>query len=83
MSIPLRDFSVGLTETIHAALEAESAAFGKTMQVIAREILEEWAQRKHVGYTVYARRVMANGMQTEIPGLETGSDLTARKAGRR
>lgn len=79
MAIPLKDFSVGLSETIHAALEAESIAFNKTMQVIAREIMQEWADRKHVAYTVYARRVIANGNQTELPGFETGNDGIARK----
>lgn len=79
MAIPLKDFSVGLSDSIHAALEAESTAFNKTMQVIAREILQEWADRKHVAYTVYARRVIANGNQTELPGFETGNDGIARK----
>jgi len=71
VSVPLKDFSVGLSDSIHAALEAESLAFDKTMQVIAREILQEWADRKHHAYTVYARRVLSNGMQGELPGLET------------
>lgn len=79
MAIPLKDFSVGLSESIHAALEAESVAFEKTMQVIAREILQEWADRKHRAYTVYARRVMANGNQTELPGFDAGNDGIARK----
>lgn len=79
MAIPLKDFSVGLSESIHAALEAESAAFNKTMQVIAREVMQEWADRKHHAYTVYARRVIANGNQTELPGFETGNDGIARK----
>lgn len=90
MALPLKDFGVGLTESIHAALEAESAAFGKSMQVIAREVLQEWADRKHVAYTVYARRVIANGSQTELPGMDTGLDGNpagnagvARKGGRR
>lgn len=90
MSIPLKDFSVGLSDSIHAALEAESLAFDKTMQVIARGILQEWADRKHLAYTVYARRVLSNGMQGELPGLETvstgpkpGNGGTPRKAATR
>lgn len=79
MAIPLKDFSVGLSDSIHAALEAESVAFDKTMQVVAREVLQEWADRKHRAYTVYARRVIANGNQTELPGFETGNDGIARK----
>lgn len=79
MATPLKDFSVGLSDSIHAALEAESVAFDKTMQVVAREVLQEWADRKHRAYTVYARRVIANGNQTELPGFETGNDGIARK----
>lgn len=79
MSLPLKDFSVGLSDSIHAALEAESLAFDKTMQVVARGILQEWADRKHVAYTVYARRVLSNGMQGELPGLET--ELAGTKTG--
>lgn len=78
MSLPLKDFRPGITESIHAALEAESIAFGKDMQTVAREILQDWADRKHHAYTVYARRVLANGMQTELPGLETGDDGVQR-----
>lgn len=70
MAIPLKDFRLGITDSIYAALEAESAAFDKDMQVVAREILQDWADRKHRAYTVYAKRVLANGMQAELPGLE-------------
>lgn len=79
MAIPLKDFSLGLSDSIHAALEAESIAFDKTMQVVARQVLQEWADRKHRAYTVYARRVIANGNQTELPGFETEDAGIARK----
>jgi len=70
MSIPLKDFRLGISESIDAALKAESAAFDKDMQTIVREILQEWADRKHHAYTVYAKHVLANSMQTELPGIE-------------
>jgi hypothetical protein len=70
MAIPLKDFRLGISDSIAAALEAEGIAFDKDMQVVAREILQDWADRKHRAYTVYAKRVLANGMQTELPGLE-------------
>lgn len=79
MSIPLKDFGLGITDSIHAALEARSAAWGKTMQVIAREVLQDWADREHHAYSVYARRVIANGNQTELPGMETEDAGIARK----
>lgn len=78
MSAPLKDFRPGITESIHAALEAESIAFGKDMQTVAREILQDWADRKHHAYTVYAKRVLANGMQTELPGFEAADAGRAR-----
>lgn len=59
-----------ISESIDAALKAEAAAFDKDMQVVAREILQEWADRKHRAYSVYAKLVLANGMQAELPGLE-------------
>lgn len=74
-----RELDLSLPESIHAALKAKSAAFGKPMQDIAREILQEWADREHHAYTVYARLVLANGMQTELPGFETEEFGTARK----
>lgn len=78
MAIPLKDFRLGITDAIAAALEAEGVAFDKEMQVVAREVLQDWAARKHRAYTVYARRVLANGMQTELPGLETADDGRSR-----
>lgn len=79
MAKPIKDFGLAISESIHAALEAEALAFDKTMQVVAREILQEWADRKHHAYTVYAKRLMANGMQTELPGMTTEEDGTRRK----
>lgn len=82
MAKPIKDFGLAISESIHAALEAEALAFEKTMQVVAREILQEWADRKHHAYTVYAKRLMANGMQAELPGMATEDDGIRRK-GRR
>jgi hypothetical protein len=79
MALPLKDFRLGISDSIAALLEAEAAAFGKDMQTVAREILQDWADRKHHAYTVYARRVLANGMQSELPGFDTEDDGTRRK----
>lgn len=79
MAKPIKDFSLALSESIHAALEADAEAFNKTMQVVAREILQDWADRKHHAYTVYARRLRTNGIQTEFDGLETGDDGKRRE----
>jgi hypothetical protein len=82
VAIPLKDFRLGITDAIAAALEAESIAFDKDMQVVAREILQDWADRKHRAYTVYAKRVLANGMQTELPGFEV-ADAGRRRSGQK
>lgn len=82
MSTPLKDFRPGITESIHAALEAEAVAFGKDMQTVAREVLQIWADSRHRAYKIYARRVLANGMQVELPGLETEDDGRARSGAR-
>jgi hypothetical protein len=79
---PIKDFSLALSETIHAALESEAEAFDKTMQVVAREVLQDWADRKHHAFTVYARRLRTNGIQTEFDGFETGDD-GKRRGGRK
>lgn len=82
MSLPLKDFRLGISESIYAALEAHAVAYEKDMQTVAREILQLWADRQHRAYTVYAKRVLANGMQTELPGFGLEDDGTPRK-GRR
>lgn len=79
MAKPIKDFSLALSESIHAALEADGEAFGKTMQVVAREVLQDWADRKHLAYTVYAKRLRTNGVQTEFDGFVTGDDGKRRK----
>ena len=82
MSLPLKDFRPGITESIHAALEAEAVAFGTTMESVARHVLQEWADRRAHAYKVYARRVIANGAQAELPGLEL-EDAGRSRRGRR
>jgi hypothetical protein len=75
VSIPLEDFSVGLPKSVHAALKAKAEGFDKTMQIVAREVLQEWADREHRAYTLYARYVMANGTTR----ANTGRDGTGRE----
>ncbi|MGE3293849.1 MAG: hypothetical protein AB7O95_20975 [Geminicoccaceae bacterium] len=82
MTLPLKDFRPGITESIHAALEAEAVSNDTTMEAVARRVLQDWADRKAHAYKVYARRVIANGAQTELPGFETEDAGRSRK-GRR
>lgn len=74
MSTPLKDFRLGITESIDVWLDAEAAAFGKDKQTIGREILQEWAKRKAHAYKVATKRMSANGLQPEMFGEETADD---------
>jgi hypothetical protein len=82
MSVPLKDFRLGITETIDIMLDAEATAFGTDKAAIAREVLRDWAKRKAHAYKVMARRFAANGIQPELFGddtEDTGVDARGRK----
>lgn len=83
MSLPLKDFRLGISESIDIWLDAEAAAFGKDKQTVAREVLSDWAKRKAHAYKVAARRLTANGLQPELDGFETEDDGASRNAARR
>ncbi|MCC7462115.1 MAG: hypothetical protein IT480_06580 [Gammaproteobacteria bacterium] len=82
MSLPLRDFRLGITESIDIWLDAEAAAFCKDKAAIAREVLQEWAKRKAHAFKVAERRLVANGLQPELDGLVMEDDGRARRGGR-
>lgn len=71
MSIPLKDFRVGITEAIDIMLDAEAIAFGTDKAAVAREILQAWAKRKAHAFRVIRKRLEANGAQPELFGGET------------
>lgn len=79
MSVPLKDFRLGITESIDIWLDAEASAFGKDKAAIAREILNEWAKRKAHAHKVASRRLTANGMQPDLYGDETEEDGDRRE----
>lgn len=74
MSVPLKDFRLGITESIDIWLDAEASAFGKDKAAVAREILQEWAKKKAHAHKVATRRLTSNGAQPEIFGDDTDSD---------
>lgn len=76
MSLPLKDFRLGITESIDIMLDAQALAFGKDKAAVAREVLAEWAKKKAHEHKVIARRLAANGMQPELFGDETEDDGT-------
>ena len=83
MSIPLKDFRLGITESIDIWLDAEATAFGSDKAAVAREILQAWAKRKAHAYKVAQRRFAANGLQPELTGFDTEDDGAGRQGGRR
>ena len=83
MSLPLKDFRLGITESIDIWLDAEAIAFGTDKAAVAREILQEWAKRKAHAHKVASRRLAANGLQPELPGFDAEDDGVPAKAGRR
>jgi hypothetical protein len=83
VSIPLKDFRLGITEAIDIWLDAEAIAFGSDKAAVAREILAEWAKRKAHAYKVATRRMHANGLQPELTGLDTEDAGASRQGGRK
>lgn len=79
MSNPLKDFRMGISEQIDAALDSQADAFGKDKQTVAREVLAEWAERFHRAHTVYAKRLMANGSLAASGGTEPEQHGARRK----
>ena len=79
MSIPLKDFRLGITEAIDIYLEADAAAFGKDKAAIAREVLNEWAKRKAHAHKVATKRLAANGVQPEFEWEMPADDGGRRK----
>lgn len=78
MSLPLKDFRLGITDTIDVALSATASAFSKDKAAVAREVLQEWAKRKVHEHKVFARLALANGIQPELPGMDTEDDGAGR-----
>jgi hypothetical protein len=83
MSLELKDFRLGITAEIDAALTAVSRAFGRDKQEVAREVLGEWAARKHVEARVLTGLSQANGTATASDGTAPEDGGTRRQRGRR
>lgn len=68
-----------VTEAIDIALDSEARATRSSKQEIVRQVLEQWRQQRHRAFTVYARRLAANGMQMELEGIEEEDEGFKRK----
>lgn len=71
MSLPLKDFRLGITEAIDLWLDIEATARGIDKIVVAREVLAEWAKRKAHAHRIATKRLEANGLQPDLVGLDT------------
>lgn len=80
MSLPLKDFRLGIPEAVDIWLDAEAIAFGKDKAAVAREILQEWAKRKAHAFKVAHRRMASNGLQADWLGDEPEDDGISRSA---
>lgn len=80
MAIPLKDFRLGVTESIDIWLDAVAVANGADKAAIARDVLQEWADKKAHEHKVASRRMRANGLQAEMPWDEPEDAGVTRKA---
>jgi hypothetical protein len=82
MSTPLKDFRTAIPEAVDMWLDVVAAANKADKAQIAREVLQEWADRKMHEHRLYARRARANGLQAEFGWDDTEEGGTPRKARR-
>lgn len=68
MSLPLKDFRLGLPESVDIWLEARAAAEREDKASIARRVLTDWAKREAHAFKVAHRRLASNGMQADWLG---------------
>jgi hypothetical protein len=78
VSTPLKDFRLGITESIDIWLDAVATASGTDKASVARDVLKEWAKRKQHEHKVAVRRMTANGLQPELDGLDLEDDGSSR-----
>lgn len=81
MSVPLKDFRCAIPESVDIWLDAVAASTGADKAAVARDVLKEWAKRKHREHTVAARRMAANGLQMELDGVDAADDGAQRSGG--
>jgi hypothetical protein len=82
VALPLKDFRLGISESIDIWLDAVAISQDTDKAAIARDILQDWADRKAHEHKVARRRMKANGLQPDLTGLDTEDDGVSRR-GRR
>lgn len=81
MSIPLKDFRLGIDEAIDMWLEIEASVRKTDKAAIGREVLRAWAREKGHAYKLATKRLAANGIQPELFGEDPAEDGIASKQG--
>jgi hypothetical protein len=66
MSLPLKDFRLGIPEFVDVWLEADAQAFDTDKAAVAREVLMEWARKKAHAHKVASKLMASKGMQAEL-----------------
>jgi hypothetical protein len=66
MSLPLKDFRLGIPESVDVWLESEAQAFDTDKAHVAREVLMEWARKKAHAHKVASKLMASKGMQAEL-----------------
>lgn len=74
MALPLKDFRLGITESIDLWLESESRARRVDKALIAREVLVEWANVRARAFKFARRQMAGNGIQPELFGDDAEDD---------
>lgn len=74
MALPLEDFRLGISESIDIWLDSVAQANHLTKAAVARDVLQKWANVKAHEHRLAHRRLQANGLQPDLPGIEAEED---------
>jgi hypothetical protein len=83
MAAPLKDFRTAIPEAVDMWLDAVAAANRIDKAQVARDVLQDWADKKAHEHRLYARRARANGLQLDLAGFDEEEDGAPRKGAAR
>jgi hypothetical protein len=73
VSLPLKDFRLGITAEAHAVLRAYAEARGVEMQDVVRDLLSAWAAKEIHAASVLIRSLEREGLMSDRRGTPTES----------
>jgi len=77
----LVDFRGKLPRRVHSILFAKSQATGRDMQVIVREVMQQWADDELHAANVMQRVLRSEGVSGEPPGSGGGAAEESKGSG--